>query len=121
MAIIYRASATPGSDLPTFGAWDFLVKKGGHMLGYALLASAYFHALNKGKRMTKSQFIQAVCLASIYAASDEFHQRFTPGRTASIDDVCIDTIGATIGLALWCWIRKLHKSAVRSQNPEFGG
>jgi len=91
------------------------------MLGYALLASAYFHALNHGKRMRMSQFILAVCLASIYAASDEFHQRFTPGRTASIDDVCIDTIGAAVGLALWCWIRKLHKPALRSQNLELGG
>ena len=29
----------------------------------------------------------------IYAASDEFHQYFVPGRSAAIKDVFIDTCG----------------------------
>jgi VanZ family protein len=112
MTVIFIASAAPGSDLPGFGTWDLIVKKGGHMFGYALLASAYFHALNQGKGMSRGQFIGALCLAFFYAITDEFHQRFTPGRTPSISDVLIDTLGAVFGLGTWFWIRK---AAVRSQ------
>ena len=105
MVLIFIASATPGSELPRFGFWDIFVKKGGHMLGYALLTAAYFHALNNGRSITRFQLIVAVCLAILYAATDEWHQSFTPGRTSSIRDVCIDAVGGFIGLALWCLIR----------------
>jgi VanZ family protein len=105
MAVIFVASATPGSQLPKFGAWDALVKKGGHVLGYGLLAVAYVHALNHGRSIPRAKFIVAVCLAALYAATDEFHQRFTPGRTSSLRDVGIDVAGACIGLALWRLIR----------------
>ncbi len=105
MVVIFIASATPGSDLPEFGGWDFFAKKGGHMLGYAILAASFFHALNHHRNSRQSQFWKAVCLAIIYAASDEWHQKFTPGRTASVRDVMIDGVGACLGLALWCWIK----------------
>ena len=106
MAVIFIASAIPGSGLPAFGAWDLIVKKGGHMFGYALLASAYLHALNKGKDVTRRQFMGALCLAFLYAITDEFHQWFTPGRTPSVYDVLIDTFGAVFGLGTWVWMEK---------------
>ena len=125
MVIIFIASATPGSDLPKFGTWDLFAKKGGHMLGYALLASAYVHGMNKGGKTSFLKLMAAVCLAGLYAASDEFHQRFTPGRTPSIYDVCIDTVGAGIGVSIWSWLcgrlskYRMQKSEVRSQKAEY--
>jgi VanZ family protein len=104
MAIIFFASATPGSDLPKFGNWDFLAKKGGHMLGYALLASAYLYAIG-GKRISRTQMFFSLVWAILYACSDEWHQRFTPGRTSSITDVFIDITGAVIGLAISYLVR----------------
>jgi VanZ family protein len=101
MILIFGASASPGTDLPKFGAWDFFVKKGGHMLGYAMLAAAYYHALNNGKGITRGHLIMVACLTVLYAISDEAHQRFTPGRSPSISDVFIDASGSVIGLALW--------------------
>jgi VanZ family protein len=100
MAIIFVVSATPGSDIPGFGHWDTLVKKGGHMLGYALLAIALYHALSNGRRSAKLLFLLATCFVALYAASDEFHQRFTAGRTSSVRDVCIDVTGGLIGIAI---------------------
>ena len=113
MAIIFIASATPGSDTPNFGAWDVLIKKAGHMLGYALLAAAYFRALSWRPQAARTQLIAAACLALCYAASDEFHQKFVPGRTSSIYDILVDMTGAAIGIALLSWSRK--KSGIRSQ------
>jgi VanZ family protein len=106
MVIIFIISATPGSDLPRFGRWDVIVKKGGHMIGYALLACAYLHALDRHRHSTRFCVLSAAFLALLYAASDEYHQRFTPGRTASIHDVFIDLTGAAIGLSLLTWDRK---------------
>ena len=50
MAVIFAASATPGEDLPNAGAWDTLFKKGGHLLGYALLGAAYLRGLAWSRR-----------------------------------------------------------------------
>jgi VanZ family protein len=106
MVVIFLASATPGSDIPRFGFLDLFVKKGGHMCGYALLAIAIYHALNNRRRSTKRLFLLAVCFVALYAASDEFHQRFTPGRTASIRDVGIDVTGALIGITVMRLVQK---------------
>ena len=100
MAVIFIASATPGSDIPGFGRWDEFFKKGGHMLGYALLATASYHAMNSSNRSIKQKFILVLCIVALYAASDEFHQRFTPGRTASFRDVGIDVAGGLIGVTV---------------------
>ena len=105
MAIIFFASATPGSELPKFGGWDFLAKKGGHMLGYALLALAYLYALG-GNRRSPSRLFFSLVLAILYACSDEWHQRFTPGRTPSVVDVFIDTAGAAVGLTVSSLVRR---------------
>jgi VanZ family protein len=107
MILIFAASATPGSELPNFGLWDIIVKKGGHMLGYVMLTVAYCYALTRGKTATRTRLIVAFCLAALYAISDECHQRFTPGRSPSPLDVAIDTAGSAIGLLLWHSIRTL--------------
>jgi hypothetical protein len=97
MAIIFIASSTPGRDLPRFGMLDLFVKKGGHMLGYALLAAAYVHGLSGTYRISWRTLFIALGLAFLYAVSDEFHQSFTPGRTPAFMDVCIDMGGASVG------------------------
>jgi hypothetical protein len=105
MTLIFTASGTSGQDLPHFGFLDLIVKKGGHAFGYALLGISYLRGLTKGRNVSPGQLLLAVMLASLYAATDEFHQSFTPGRSPSVEDVIIDTIGATAGVGLWPFIR----------------
>jgi hypothetical protein len=100
MVAIFIASSIPKKEMPTFGLWDLLVKKGGHMVGYALLAVAYLHALTRksgGQSANLAQVIWAILLAGLYGATDEFHQLFVAGRGASLMDVLIDTVGAMVG------------------------
>ncbi len=100
MAVIFLASNTPASDLPSFGLWDLAAKKGGHVVGYALLGLAYLHAMEpRGLAHLRLARI-AVLLAALYAVSDEVHQVFVPGRGASVRDVLIDTVGASLGVGL---------------------
>ncbi len=105
MTLIFTASGTPGRSLPDFGIMDVVAKKGGHALGYAFLGIAYLRGLTYRKSVSFRHIVLAVVLACLYAATDEFHQRFTPDRTPAVQDVVIDTIGAAIGVPLWPGIR----------------
>ncbi len=97
MAILFLASNTPARSIPTFGVADVFVKKGGHMLGYALLASAYW----AGLKFKKDRIWLAFLLAILYALTDEFHQTFIQGRHPSLVDVFgFDGGGAAIALLL---------------------
>ena len=40
--------------------------------------------------------------ATLYAATDEFHQLFVPGRAGLPTDVLIDATGAALGLLVAC-------------------
>lgn len=113
MVVIYVASDTPGDSLPRFGLWDTLVKKGGHALGYALLALAYGRGLAAGRPLTLRQAAAAVGLAVAYAVTDETHQAFTVGRTPSPVDVVIDAAGAVAGVGAGWWATTRRDRPVR--------
>ena len=97
MLAIFGFSSIPSNEMPHFGLMDFLVKKGGHATGYALLALANMRALG----WQRKRWPLAWLLAVIYSATDEFHQSFVPGRTPALMDVGIDAIGAATALLLW--------------------
>ncbi|MGH2521712.1 MAG: VanZ family protein [Anaerolineales bacterium] len=120
MAVIFAASSTPQSNLPKFGLWDFLVKKGGHMLGYALLALAYTYGLAapRAGRATTRQLLLAVLLATLYAVTDEFHQWFVSGRGATVRDVLIDGLGAIVGVWSWSlWLVNSNSNSNSAKRP----
>lgn len=48
----------------------------------------------------KQLWLMAIGICMLYAASDEFHQWFVPGRSSEIMDVGIDTMGALLGTSL---------------------
>lgn len=95
MALIFLASHQPAGAIPDYGGWDLLVKKGGHVLGYAILALLLRRA---GLRLHL-----AFLFSLMYAVSDETHQRFVPGREGRLLDVMIDGLGASLGLFLSWW------------------
>ncbi len=78
------------------------------MLGYALLAVAYWRGI--GKTRSKS-ILLAWLLVILYAATDEFHQRFTPGRNARVFDVGIDAVGGGIGLIISVYINRIRSNS----------
>ncbi len=98
MAAIFILSSRPSTQLPNFGGWDYFVKKGAHALGYGLLALAYWRGLEFERGKKWLAWLLAIC----YATTDEFHQRFVPGRHSSPFDVLLfDNLGAILGLILW--------------------
>ncbi len=99
MGIIFFASSRTASQIPFFGQYDVLYKKGGHAIGYALLGIAYFFALPP-RLSSGYRFSIALLMVILFALSDEFHQSFVEGRTSSIRDVVIDTAGAGFALLI---------------------
>jgi len=106
MATIFAFSSVPSYDLPNFAWADTLVKKGGHMFGYGLLALAYLWALHVERSDPKRSAVEAWLLAILYACTDEFHQLFVAGRHASLMDIGIDAFGAAITLVIVIWVGK---------------
>jgi VanZ family protein len=113
MAVIFFLSGQPASRLPIFGAYDLIIKKIGHALGYALLGSAYYFALPVRLRISY-KWIVALLMAVLFALSDEFHQSFVEGRTSSLVDVLIDTVGAAFALTLAAIYSSNSRSKSRS-------
>jgi VanZ family protein len=96
MTAIFILSSIPSQEMPSFGLWDLVVKKGAHMLGYGLLALAYWLGIREERK-----WWLAILLAIVYALSDEYHQSFVPGRHPSlVDALVIDAAGAISAVCL---------------------
>ena len=47
-------------------------------------------------------------IAAAYAATDEFHQLFVPGRSGQFSDVVLDSAGVLAGLLILAAVRKIR-------------
>lgn len=113
MTVIFAISATPSTKMPDFDWADLIVKKGGHMVGYGLLALAFLWWLLETGKIETRIYLVAWGLAILYATTDEFHQYFVAGRHASWVDVVIDATGAA--LLLWIATRSSETKKASSQ------
>ncbi len=93
---------------------QMVVRKGGHVTEYAVLAALLLRALrgpgaNPHRTWSWSAAGLVLAVAVLYAASDELHQHFVASRYASAWDVMIDSLGAALGVgALWVHGRWKH-------------
>lgn len=77
-----------------YAAGIFIIK-GWHATEYAILDTLVFRQLQTCISLRRALLVSLViCMA--FAASDEWHQTFVPGRGGNVRDVLIDTAGATI-------------------------
>jgi VanZ family protein len=93
-----------GLDWPRFHQWHFYIRKGGHVVGYAILSLLLFRAWRATLRWTWTWTTLAIVGTIVVASLDEWHQSFLPSRTGRWQDVVLDTcagIGAQILLLLW--------------------
>jgi VanZ family protein len=74
------------------------IRKCGHAGEYAVLGGLVVSLVYRLGMVRYFLLSFAFCL--IYAASDEFHQIFVPGRGPSVIDVMIDASGSLLGILL---------------------
>lgn len=66
------------------------------------------------RKFRKEMFLPWL-IAVLYAASDEIHQLFVPGRSGQLSDVILDSAGALAGVAAFtvlCWLINRRKARV---------
>ena len=108
MALIFWLSSLPDLPGPEGQLWDAALKKLGHLLEYAVLSGLLWWALKVSFQLRPSRlYIWAFLLSLLYAASDEVHQAFVPGRTATFFDLGLDALGM---LAILGAIRMVGRS-----------
>jgi VanZ family protein len=88
---------------PTFQLLHELMRKSAHVTEYALFAMLLYYSLAGVGRRHDWQFkpsLGAWLIAGGYSLTDEFHQRFVPGRGPSLRDCGIDTTAAMLGILI---------------------
>lgn len=105
-------TVTPASDI--YELLHTLLRKLGHFSEYAALGCALVLPFyTQGLRRLRL-FLSCEVGATLYAASDEFHQLFVAGRDGNLTDVCIDAAGACTGIVFAFIILALFH---RKSNP----
>lgn len=84
---------------------EFLIRKAAHFFSFGAIAVALYIALYP----RKWRFIYALVITFLLACADELHQYFTVGRTATMMDVALDTVGGLFLLSIFVLLAKLIK------------
>lgn len=88
------------------------VRKLGHFVGYFILALLVFNAFWQSGIRGIRLFIYSFLLCFAYAASDEIHQLFVPGRGGQVKDVLIDSAGAIVGIGMSGLLHKFYYTVI---------
>lgn len=87
-------------------SWQFAVRKLAHFSEYAVLGGLYAAAIRlslngrSGRGAAALRTGLPLLLGLAYAAGDEWHQAFVPGRGPAVRDVLIDFAGVLAGTLL---------------------
>lgn len=80
---------------------QFAVRKFAHFSVYAVLGVLVLNAFRTHEKISfKIQFTCSTVLCLLYAAGDELHQYFVPGRSCQFRDVLIDFSGTLAGILI---------------------
>ncbi len=106
--------------MPGFSGWeeekqkdfaekiDHTVRKTAHATEYAILGVLVAGGLVDGSKKRAYRIFVPWAIGSVYAASDELHQMFVPGRSCQLTDIMLDSFGVLVGvlLAQAVWARR---------------
>ena len=103
MGVIFIGSSI--GNVPQVGGkiTDGLVHRAAHVIEFAVLGALLLRALSKDKLAMRREIVATVIIVALYGISDEFHQRFTPGRSSEGLSVLFDVAGGALGA--WAYRR----------------
>jgi len=97
---IFYISSIPGKDIPSLFPYQDVFW---HILEYLFFGLLIVRAF-KGSLSSvplARRVVLIVIIGLLYALSDEFHQRFVPGRSCSLFDLGNDCIGIFLALLIY--------------------
>lgn len=110
LSLTYAGKIISTQTVGYYGVIEFLIRKFVHFISYFALAFCWYNGLYKKEKRYQT-FLLALSISVGYACFDEVHQFFTPNRTALIEDVLLDTVGATLGTC----IASVMRSPIQTQ------
>jgi len=120
MGVIFVVSSRPRLPCHPNDTVDLVVKKAGHLSEYGALAFLLWRAISKERGWPVLPSLGgAFFLSLLYAASDEFHQTFVPGRDGTLTDVGLDALGALLALCLVWWFSREKGGDQRRESESF--
>ncbi len=99
-------SSKTGNEVSIAPPWDKVI----HGAAFGVLA--YVCCLGAG-RWKQYAFWLVPLGVGLFAATDEWHQSLTPGRSASWEDFAVDLVGCA--LAVFGWSRARAQERIRSR------
>ena len=91
----------PHAAMATLGLVHHYIRKTGHLTEYFILSLLLLRGIRGDRKGVRVEWaLAAVGIVLCYAALDEFHQSFVPGRTPAISDVMLDTCGGILAQAV---------------------
>ena len=100
-SVIFALSSIQQITVAEFFIWDFAAKKVAHLTEYAVLYALFLRA-------TEKNWVLSFVMTMVYAASDEIHQSYVPGRTAAVYDLAFDFSGASISAYIIWKLKQIH-------------
>ena len=96
------------------------IRKIAHFLIYTLVGVLSMSLFSTYNLKEKNRVLISLLIGAIYAATDEIHQSFVPGRGPQATDVIIDTMGTLMGTLLVLVIIKLFQE-IKEKNVKKRG
>ncbi|MHC5269886.1 VanZ family protein [Enterococcus sp. LJL98] len=103
VSFTYAGSEVSIAQSGYFSFVEFFIRKGAHFGTYFILGGSFFLGLVPRIQTFGLTALFSWLSATGYAATDEFHQMLTGGRTPLFQDVMLDASGAFTGIVL-CWL-----------------
>jgi VanZ family protein len=105
--LIFLFSAQPGDVFPDLRMWSDLLSAVAHLCSYAVLMALLVMALGRSTHLPAARArLLAFLLVALYGLSDEYHQSFVPGRTATLLDWLTDLAGAALVWQALLWRKR---------------
>ena len=103
-------------------AIEGFVRKVAHMVEYGILSVLLYIWIGQWPMSFLRRWGTAFGAATVYAATDEIHQLFVAGRSGRFTDVCIDGLGACLGILVFILlvraVRLVQAARARRQEKE---
>lgn len=88
-------------------AIEGFIRKVAHMAEFGVLSVLLYIWIGQWEVGFLRRGATAFGATAVYAATDEIHQLFVPGRAGRFSDVCIDSAGALAGVIVFALLVKL--------------
>jgi VanZ family protein len=114
-AVFYASSMTGQEVAPVVPT--FFLHKVAHFIAYGSGTVILALSLRLSTKWSWRKIaVISVVVVSLYGATDEWHQLYTPGRDGTVRDWAIDTASGIVGVGVLLWVKDRLKQRLAPKN-----